>query len=219
MNMNDLAFTLAGKQYTFEAVANEFQRLEDVHQEYVTERDGLGVHFIQMMKGKDLAGFLTISTMIETAKGWKSKQVPQATKQAPAAWKQYKSNAKAFIELGGVIDETVPTVSELNKQLNAKRKEKNKEKGEDQAAETATTAIEVAAGTSQSFANMLAKLASLYGHLDAEMQAALEDQLGELVNDYKELSTSEEVEEILSDDETERLIQALEQGIEEGKAA
>lgn len=184
MNMNAVAFTLAGKQYTFGQVANEFSQLQDTFDLYKDEREGLGVHFLLMVEGKDLSGFLTICTGIEANKGWKSKQNPGGTEKAPQAWKQYKSNAKAFLELGGTLEE-VSTVSELNKALQALRKESASGQTNDEATETVTQSIGVAAQANQSFANTLAKLASIYGSLTPDVQEELEQILVDVVNTYK----------------------------------
>lgn len=199
MNMQETAFTLAGKQFSFEQVANEFAELQDSFDMYKDEREGLGVHFLLMIKDKDLSGFLGITSGIEQAKNWKSKQHKEGTIQAPQAWKQYKSNAKAYLELGGKLDSSIPTVSELNKALQTKRKE-NKEQGQgEEASETVTKAIEVAAGNSQTFANAVAKLVALYGHLTPDLQAELEDNISHLVNEYKEEATMlEEIGELLN---------------------
>jgi len=198
MKLQDVAFTLAGRQFTFEQVAEEFSTLHTTHELYKDEREGLGVHFILMCKGKDLAQFLTITTMVEQAKGWKTKQNETGTVKSPDAWKQYKSNAKKFLEYNGSFDQ-ISTVSELNKALQKVRAEKAEQGSSDQAIETATKAIEVAAGNSQSFANMLAKLAGMYGSLTPGNQEIMEQELGDLVQAWKDYSVDDEIAELLAE--------------------
>jgi hypothetical protein len=197
MDMNKQAFELAGKVYTFQQVADEFTAVQDEFNQAKDSKEGLGVHFLLMVRGKDLGQYLELTTQIEQAKGWKSAQNKEGKDKAPDVWKQYKSNGKKFLELGGVLDQEINSTHALNDKLQELRKAKADVGNTDESAETVTTAIMTAAGQDMIFAQVLAKLAGIYGMLEPDIQAEMLASLESTVNEYKDYTTSDVIDQIL----------------------
>jgi hypothetical protein len=200
---NDLlskhGFKIGNKAFTPQDVANEAMAVQEHTDELETVRGSFAKHFIAMAKTCSTdKQFLTVCAAVEAANSWKSVLNPQGEKKAPGVWNQTKSNVKVGWEKHDLKPgKDYDTAQKLNELLQAAREAAKAKESNDDASETTDKAVQEAAKENQAFANLLHRIAKLYGEQTDDGKARMIESLAELYNQYND--TDKETKELMAD--------------------